>query len=109
MFGYEPMFEYGGIEVIESETCMQTWQLNDFTKELMGAEWVQQFNAWAEHALPKQPACYMVGRDKMIVHPSIAQALRDKVKADSKMNFQTSYGLNVVAKRPSIIDAGCSA
>jgi hypothetical protein len=109
MFGYEPMFEYGGVEVIESETCMQTWQLNDFTKELMGAEWVKQFNAWAEHALPKQPACYMVGKDKMIVHPSVAQALRDKVKADSKFNWQTSQALNMIRKPMGVVMAGCYA
>jgi len=109
MFGYEPMFEYGGIEVVESETCMQTWQLNDFTKELMGHEWVQQFNAWAEHALPKQPACYMVGKDKMIVHPSVAKAIRDGVEASSKINWQTSYGLNAVVRQPGVIDINCCA
>lgn len=101
-----PLFAYTGIEVTESDQCLQTWQLNDFTKELMGREWVKQFNQWAEHALPKQPACYMVG-DKMIVHPSIAQALRDKVVTDSKMRFQTSYGMDVIAKRPGVIGMGC--
>lgn len=98
MFGYEPMFEYPSIQVIESETCMQTWQLNDFTKELMGHEWVQQFNAWAEHALPKQPACYMVGKDKMIVHPSVAQAIRDEVKAQRNFNLEVFHAHSVVKR-----------
>ena len=109
MFGYEPVFEYPSVQIIESEQCLQTWQLNGFTKDLMGAEWVKKFDAWAEHALPKQPACYMVGQGKMIVHPLVAQAIRDKVKAQNKLNWQTSYGFNVVAKRPSIIDIGCCA
>lgn len=104
--GYESFFKYPSVQVFESDQCLQTWQLNDFTKELMGREWVKKFNAWAEYALPKQPACYMLGQEKMIVHPSIAQALRDKVKVDSKMRFQTNYGMDVFARRPSIINAG---
>ena len=65
-----------GIKLIESPSCVQTWQLKDFTKDLMGDEWVKKFEAWAEYSLPKIPACYMIGNDKMVAHPSVIQAIR---------------------------------
>lgn len=71
-----PQFHYG-IKVIESSECMQAWQLDDWTKELMGYEWVEKFNKWAEVNLPKQPACYVINNDTLVTHPSIAEELRD--------------------------------
>lgn len=107
---YKSMFEFNSIQVIESATCLQTWQLTDFTKELMGAEWASKFNEWAEIKLPKQPACYMLGKQKMIVHPSIAQAIRDEVKkqAQSQIDWFTSYSLRSVDPLGFIV-ANCSA
>ena len=97
MIGFEPLrpdFSYG-IQVTESETCMQNWQLTDFTKELMGREWVKKFDATTGAWLPKQPACYMVGDDKMIVHPSISKAIRDEVEARNKLRFRCQYNIGV--------------
>lgn len=103
-----PNFNFG-IQIIESEHCMQTWQLNDFTKELMGNEWVKKFDAWAEYALPKQPACYMMGDDKMIVHPSMSQAIRDDVELRNRTRWRVSYGLNAVKRNPNYMMANCLA
>ena len=65
---------FNGMNVYSNANCLQTWQLNDFTKELMGAEWVKKFNAWAEYVLPKQPACYIM-ENRIIAHPSIVDEL----------------------------------
>jgi len=112
MFEFEqlkPVFDYNSIKIIEDANCMQTWQLSDFTKELMGREWVKQFDAWAEHALPKQPACYMIGDRTMVTHPSVAKAIRDKVEADSKVRWYSFSGYGVVNKQKSILDVLCTA
>lgn len=112
MYEYKPLMPkfdyYSGLQVIVDDKCLQSWQLNDFTKELMGPEWVKKFNAWAEHSLPKQPACYMLGKDKMIVHPSIAQAIRDKVYEQSQFNWRTTYPC-VALRSPSSMFGDCSA
>jgi len=68
------------IQIIESDQSLQTYQLSDFIKELIGIQWVKQFNTWSEHALPKQPACYWTGDGKMIMHPSIAQAMQNEAR-----------------------------
>ena len=98
-----PDFTFSGIQVIESERCIQNYQLTDFTKELMGREWVEQFDSWAAHSLPKQPACYMVGRDKMVVHPSVSRAIRENVK--NKARWFSSYNLGAIRSSNSGIIA----
>ena len=104
----EPDFNFAGIQIIESDNCIQSWQLTDFTKELMGSEWVSKFNATTGTWLPKQPACYMVGDDKMIVHPSISQAIRDAVEARNKFRYRTQFDLDII-KSPNYIMANCVA
>lgn len=64
-----------GMKVVESEHCMQNYQLTDLTKEMMGEQWVQQFDRWAEYSLPKKPACYRIG-DTLVMHPTIAGLIR---------------------------------
>jgi hypothetical protein len=98
-----PEFNFGGIQVIESENCLQPYQLTDFTKELMGYKWVEKFNATTGAWLPKQPACYMVGDDKMIVHPSVSKAIRDAVEARNKCRFRTQYGLNMMNSHNAVM------
>lgn len=90
---YKPVFDFHAIEIIESANCVTAWELNDFTKELMGVEWVSKFSRWAEYNLPKQPACYMLGKHKMFVHPSIAQAIRDEVqeRACNRIDWFTAH------------------
>ena len=105
----QPMFDYCGIEVIESEQCMQAYKLTDFTKELMGHEWVEKFNATTGAWLPKQPACYMIGRDKMIVHPSVSQAIRNKFKKQNETNWNLAYSLNAMRQQSSILAVNCTA
>ena len=61
-----------GIPVISNDLCVQTWRLNDWTKELMGKEWIDDFNKWAEYNLPEQPTCYMI-QGNLVAHPSIIQ------------------------------------
>lgn len=104
----QPDFSLASVHVIEDNNCIQNWQLNDFTKELMGSEWVKQFDSWAAHALPKQPACYMLGEYKMIVHPSISQAIRKEVEARSKIRWNLAYGLEI-RRSPNYIMACCVA
>lgn len=96
MFDFiKPSFSFNSMQVIESEDCMQPYQLTDFTKELMGREWVDKFNATTGAWLPKQPACYMVGDDKMIVHPSISKAIRDEVERRNKLKFRCMYDIGI--------------
>jgi len=95
-----PQFEFGSIKVIESPTCIENYQLTNLTKDIMGVEWVKQFDKWAEHSLPKQPACYMVGDDKLVCPPSISKTIRDETIKRSKLKWVTSAQLSI-SKSPS--------
>lgn len=84
-----------GIQVIEDLNCLQTWQLDKWTKELMGYEWVQEFNNWAEDNLPKQPTCYMIGNSTLITHPSIIKEIRKQCVDSSKFKYRAFYDVQV--------------
>jgi len=74
----------GAIDVIESAQCLGPYELTEFTKELMGDEWVEKFDSWAVHALPKQPTCYKLAGNKFIAHPIIVDQLRKQVIESAK-------------------------
>lgn len=98
-----PKLEYNYFDVIESDLCLQSWQLDNWTKELMGSEWVNEFDKWAEHNLPKQPTCYVMG-NKLITHPSVAKEIRDKVAQESKFRYRAHFDMPTIRSNHSIIN-----
>jgi hypothetical protein len=74
-----------GMKVIENPLCLQSWQLEEWTKELMGEKWVAEFDEWAKVNLPKQPACYfmnvgIIGEKILVAHPEIIRQLKNSAQ-----------------------------
>ena len=90
---------YDNIIVIEDANCLRNYQLTPFIKDLMGEEWCNEFNIWADHSLPKEPTCYMIGKNKLITHPSISREMRQITKEMSQVSFSIIYDIPLVKDR----------